>query len=67
MQTATATGYPAVDRDVERATADIARGFPTGEIVLAEDRLDLAEMGILTFVAEPDFFAVREEDERHIE
>jgi hypothetical protein len=42
-------------------------GFPAGEIVLAENGLDLAEMAVLAFVAEPDFFAVRQEDERHVE
>jgi hypothetical protein len=34
---------------------------------LAEYSLDLAKMGVLLLVAEPDFFAVREKDERNIE
>ena len=50
-----------------RAAADVASGFPAGEIILAENSLDLAEMSVLALVAEPDFFAVREKDERHIE
>jgi hypothetical protein len=37
MQTATAAGNPAVDRDVERTAANIAGGLPAGEIVLAEN------------------------------
>nr|WP_298111810.1 hypothetical protein [Bradyrhizobium sp.] len=67
MQTATATGNAAVDRNVERVAADIARSFPAREIILAENGLDLAEMGVLALVAEPYFFAVRQEDKRHIE
>ena len=44
-----------------------ASGLAPGKIVLAEYGLDLAEMCVLLLVAEPDFFAVRQEDERDIE
>lgn len=60
-QTPPAAGDPAVDSDVERAAADIASDFPAREIILAEHGLDSAEVSVLALVAEPDFFAVRQE------
>jgi hypothetical protein len=37
------------------------------EVVLAEHRFDLAEMGVLVLVAELDLLAIRQEDDRNAE
>ena len=55
-------GNTAVNRDIERTSADVSGSLPAGKAILAENGLDLAEMGILALVAALDFFAVGEED-----
>ena len=67
MQAPAAARDPRVDRDVERIAANAASGLAPDQVVLAEYRLDLTKMGVLLLVAEPDFLAIRQEYERHIE
>ncbi len=57
----------AIDRDIERTAADFASGLPAHEVILGEYGFDLAKVGVLALVAEPDFLAVGEEDEGHAE
>ena len=56
------TGDARVDRDVERIAANGSCRLKAGDVVLTKDRLDPAEMRVPLLVAEPDFFAVREEN-----
>jgi hypothetical protein len=56
-----------IDRDIERTSPEAPGGSAPDQVVLAEYGLDLTKMCVLPLIAEPDFFAVRQKDERDIE
>jgi hypothetical protein len=67
MDAPAGAGDSGVDRNVERTAPNASGGLKADDVVLAEDRLDGAEMGVPLLVAEPHLLAVREEDVGHLQ